>query len=99
MIIIEKTRLPNGAYMNQSPRGIYEVPDNYWIVPEHLEEAARQYLPFALLDIEDGEIVGIRDNPEKPPPVEPPEPPKYTSFEKDEFLTGFMEGVGYEQGA
>lgn len=58
MLIIEIQPLKNGAHRNQSG-DLQAVPEGWIAVPAGMEAEARSYLPFIVLDIQDGVLAGV----------------------------------------
>ena len=74
MTIIEIAPLENGAHRNQTSNAI-TTPDGWIEVPPALEQEAQNFLPFIVLDIEAGVLIGVSQGIIPPPEPEPaPEP-------------------------
>ena len=63
MIIINLKPNKNGTHSNQTIN--FKLPENWAVVPQALEEKAKELLPFIHLELDAvGNIVDITDNPE-----------------------------------
>lgn len=93
MLIIEIQPLKNGAHRNQSG-GLQAVPEGWIAVPAGMEAEARSYLPFIVLDIQEGVLAGVSQGEIPEPEPEPPLPAslesRVASLESDveSLLTG-----------
>ena len=92
MILIKNEPQENGAYQNQTINTMLDIPEGWSVIPEHLEKAARQYLPFITLSLDGGKITGISDNPDRPEREEAPEQPAELQPEHIAFVKGLIEG-------
>lgn len=63
MIIIKNAPESNGAYANQTWVDGIDVPQGYIAMPEIFSEAWEQYKPFVSIDINNGIITSVADNP------------------------------------
>jgi hypothetical protein len=63
MTIVKLTPDSNGAHKNQTSN-ISVLPEGWAIVPDNLISAWELYKPFVTISLDDGQIVGIEDNPE-----------------------------------
>jgi len=89
MTIIEIAPLENGAHRNQTSNAI-TAPDGWIVVPPALQEQAQNFLPFIVLDIENGLLVSVSQG-VIPPPEPEPEPTPEPDY--SEFIRGLMEGA------
>ena len=63
MTIINLTACDNGAHANQTKNGTFKrIPEGWAVVPESLESAAQNHLPWVALTVEDGAITGITED-------------------------------------
>lgn len=77
MLIVKTQPNINGSLDNQLCNfALPQIPDGWAVVPPELEQQTMELLPWVLLELEDGEIVGVSDNAEaraaaaSAPPVE-----------------------------
>ena len=63
MTIVRNIPRSNGGRPNQTVNGVLKnIPDGWLVVPEELEAAARAYLPWLNIEVQDGVIVGVSEN-------------------------------------
>jgi len=94
MIIVETQALENGAHRNQITGASFKAPEGWILVPEELEVDVMLYLPFIVLEIEDGVLIGVSQG--EIPPYEPPELPVILT--PQDMWAAFMEGyLGEEE--
>jgi hypothetical protein len=86
MTIIKIKPQDNGAHQNQSG-DFFEIPEGYAAIPDELISVWEDYKPFVIVEIEDGKIVSMVDNPEaREAAITPPLPQLPTLEERTTAL-------------
>lgn len=81
MTIIKTAPQDNGAYQNQT--GDFKaVPEGYIAIPDEFMNVWEEYKPFVVIEIENGEIVSMVDNPEAREAAQTPETPPMPTQEE-----------------
>lgn len=96
MLLIKTSPNANGSHANQSCNfALPAIPEGWAVVPPQLEQQTLELLPWVLLELEDGEIVGVSDNAEAraaaaADPAPEPEPTQLDRVEAQVTYTAMM---------